>query len=281
MVSKRHAALSTADAVDLQTSRGAATQVASGANACIPGGLNNTASAVGTFAVGFNCTATDTDAVSMGTSNDATNDDAICAGGTTNDATGAQSAVLGGSTNVASGQNSAIVGGNNCTASGINSLAFLLRAAADKYGMVTFGSYIDGVGAGTAQVGLLLYSEVIASASQVELLLQSIAGQYLTLVDGDCYDCEINVVARQSSGVFAAWNFTPFTIQRTGATTSIVGGIVAAVPNRTDAGATLVTSTLDVEADDGNDRLAVKITLANATSTYVQAWVTFNKVKKA
>lgn len=240
-----------ADAIDLQTTRASVADVASGARAFIGGGKNSSATAA---------------------------DSAVL---TCNDgfAGGIQSAILNGASNQATNNNT-LAWGYSVQATGSESTAFGILSVADKQGMFAMGANGAG-GAGFAQVGWLLYNDRIASASQVELILQDVAAAYLTLVDGDCYDCQISVLARQSPGVFAAWNRIPFTIQRTGATTSIIGtGLAAIAPSRTDAGLSLVASTLDIEADDTNDRLAVKITLADATQTDVLGWLEFNKVKK-
>jgi len=80
-----------ANAVDWQTVRGAASQVASGANAVIGGGLNNTAGA---------------------------NSYAVVAGGFNNTATGVYGNILGGTGNTASGYHAGIVAGNAHTAGG-------------------------------------------------------------------------------------------------------------------------------------------------------------------
>lgn len=56
------------NAVDLQTNRAASTQVASGSNATIPGGRNNTASGANSFAAGYVATASGVSAFAMGQS---------------------------------------------------------------------------------------------------------------------------------------------------------------------------------------------------------------------
>jgi len=92
------------DAVDLQPIRAAATQVASGANATLAGGLNNTASGARA-------------SVGGGTTNLASGADSHIGGGDTNEANHAWATVGGGSTNVAGGTGSVIAGGgSNVTA---------------------------------------------------------------------------------------------------------------------------------------------------------------------
>lgn len=88
------------DAVDLQVTRGGATQVASGTNSTIGGGQSNTAS---------NTNST----VGGGTTNAATGISSAVAGGSTNTASATAAAVGAGTGNVASGQASYIGGGEN------------------------------------------------------------------------------------------------------------------------------------------------------------------------
>jgi len=87
------------NAVDLQTSRGASTQVASGNYTVISGGSGNTAS--GDYSV-----------IGGGQSNEASNLRATIGGGQANLASGTYSTVSGGYTNWATGSRTAIMGGN-------------------------------------------------------------------------------------------------------------------------------------------------------------------------
>lgn len=147
------------DAVDLQVSRVVITQVASGANAAIGGGLNNTASAAASTVAGgqsnnasgagafigsggSNISSAISSAVVCGDSNTArsqessvvggrnniagdagaANHRAFVGGGDANTATGQESAVCGGNTNTASGTQSGICSGDTNTASGDESI---------------------------------------------------------------------------------------------------------------------------------------------------------------
>jgi hypothetical protein len=122
-------------AVDLQSSRSAATQVASGPYSVIVGGLNNTASGDvsfvgggylniasggGSFVVGgLNNTASgDRSVVGGGESNTASGDVSFVGGGGLNTASGYVSVVGGGAFNTASGTLSVVGGGTSNTASG-------------------------------------------------------------------------------------------------------------------------------------------------------------------
>lgn len=93
------------NAVDLQRTRSAPTEVASGADATIGGGTSNTASFPWTTVGG-------------GTSNQATRAYATIAGGDRNTASGVRSTVAGGQSSTASGTNSTIGGGARHIASG-------------------------------------------------------------------------------------------------------------------------------------------------------------------
>jgi hypothetical protein len=94
-------------AVDLQTSRLAETQVASGIGSVIAGGDRNTAS--GTQAT-----------VGGGQSNTASGNQSTVAGGQTNTASSNQSTVAGGGSNTASAAGATVGGGNLNTASNLN-----------------------------------------------------------------------------------------------------------------------------------------------------------------
>ena len=87
-----------ANAVDWQTSRGSAGQVASGANSVIGGGGNNTSSGSNSTVVG-------------GFSNQATNTDSFIGGGGSNQATANRASVVGGDSNLATGFFNFIGGG--------------------------------------------------------------------------------------------------------------------------------------------------------------------------
>ena len=102
-------------AVDLQTVRSNPSQVASGLQAVIGGGKNNTASGPNaTVGGGYNNIASFNYAtVGGGQGNTATGGHATVGGGYSNNATGSHATVGGGYINTASGANSAILGGNH------------------------------------------------------------------------------------------------------------------------------------------------------------------------
>lgn len=111
------------NAVDLSTTRNAASQVASGLGAVIGGGAANTSSGIrSTVAGGETCAATANNAsIGGGINNTASGGAATVAGGNTNVASGTSAAVAGGQNNIASGITSTVAGGRTNTASGIDS----------------------------------------------------------------------------------------------------------------------------------------------------------------
>jgi hypothetical protein len=106
-------------AVDLQSARAQATQVASGDYSVIGGGRNNTASSTyATVGGGVNNTASGNRAtVGGGRSNTASGDDATVGGGFLNNASGELATVGGGRSNTASGNLVTVGGGDGNTAS--------------------------------------------------------------------------------------------------------------------------------------------------------------------
>lgn len=96
--------------VDLQTTRTAATEVASGDYSALVAGQNNTASGAGSF----------------------------CGGGLDNSASNTRSVVMGGNGNTASGSASVVLGGIGCTASGAETLVAGENATASHNGARLF-----------------------------------------------------------------------------------------------------------------------------------------------
>jgi len=95
-------------ATDLQVSRAASSQVASGLRSVVGGGTSNTASGIQST-------------VSGGNGNDAISNSATVSGGLNNSASGDASVVGGGASNLASAQYSAVMSGDGNVASGIGS----------------------------------------------------------------------------------------------------------------------------------------------------------------
>lgn len=115
-----------ANAVDLQISRGAATQIASGVNSVIGGGSSNTASgARSTIAGGLSNNAWGNQSfVGGGQSNSSQDNYAVVAGGQSNTAATSYCTISGGQSNTAStGTHATVVGGQGNTSSGAHSVS--------------------------------------------------------------------------------------------------------------------------------------------------------------
>lgn len=133
------------NSVDLQTSRTALAQVASGHLAVVAGGSNNTASGnFGTVAGGTNNTASNNAAtVCGGDSNTANNQYSVVCGGQSNTASGQHSAVTNGSGNTAAGQHSFIGGGNSNSITGAAATSAGIVGGTDNTATGS-GSFIGG-----------------------------------------------------------------------------------------------------------------------------------------
>jgi hypothetical protein len=129
-------------AVDLQTSRGAAAQAATGAYSVLAGGSGNTAAGLYvTVAGGYNNSANNqSTTISGGESNTVNNTYATVAGGISNTGSGYASVVSGGYGNTASNLYSAVHGGQRNTAGGSYS------AVPGGYGNLAQGNYSFAAG---------------------------------------------------------------------------------------------------------------------------------------
>ncbi|MFL1461147.1 hypothetical protein ACI6QG_03010 [Roseococcus sp. DSY-14] len=269
-----------ANAVDWQQTRSSAGRVASGANATLGGGRNNTASgADSTVAGGDNCSATASrSTVGGGNDNAATALQATVAGGFNNAASGVSSAIGGGSSNVASGQWSAIPGGAAASTRG-------------HVGRIAFGGGASFGAAGDAQLGEFLLARVTTDGAAARLTADNAApgaANTLNLPNNGTSRLKLMVVAQQTAGTAgtvgdsASWEVNVL-LRRGGsaATTAFVGGTafagaaLAAVTPGTgfaaglrDAGAAAWLLTL--AADTANGGLAVSATgEANKTIRWV------------
>lgn len=238
-----------AEAVDFQTIRAAATDVASGSRSGILNGRNNRAAG--------------TDSATVGTDNaDVTASRAVALGGVDASVTGADAAVIGGDGNAAQNQ--------KAIATGWDGLA-------DHYGEQANGHQMFAA-LGDAQSGYLLFSGPTADATPTELSLMN-TGNYLTLNDGDSYLIEVQAIALATGGNDAAWREADINgiIRRTGGTTSWTGTGATVAPGVDNAG-TLTGALLGISADDGNDRMALIAVGIAATAIRWVVRVKYTKV---
>jgi hypothetical protein len=226
-----------ANAVDLQTSRTAATQVASGANAVIAGGSGNTAS---------------------GTA-------AVVVGGQNNSATGVRGIVVGGQQNAASGNDSWCPGGFWGTARGLYGRGFWAANRFATAGDAQAGEFLLRQITSDATPARLTADQAAPSSSNT-----------LNLPNNGTYRLKLLVVAQQtggsagSAGDCASWECDVL-IKRgaNAAATAFVGGrvitsapAIAAVTAGTPFGpgmrdAAAAGWTLTLAADTTNGGLAV------------------------
>lgn len=159
-------------AVDLQSSRTAATQVASGASSVIVGGSNNLANSSSAVVVGGTTnTASNTyAAVVCGTLNSATAYGTAVVGGESNTASGTTAFIGGGYANTAAGARAVVGGGDTCSASGDYSAVMGGRnnTASGAYSAVLGGYY----GASGSRSGVTVYASgrfaVAGDAQQID-----------------------------------------------------------------------------------------------------------------
>ena len=194
------------NAVDLQTTRTAATQVASGARAVIAGGGNNAAPGQDAVVAGGNSnTANNTQAfVGGGSNNAASGTRALVVGGTGNTASGQEAVVGGGSSSTANASNATVAGGQGNLASGTWSwIPGGLRASAR--GLLGRGAWAAGffVTVGDAQAGEFVLRALTTDATPARATAdQAAAGatNTLNLPNNGTYRLKLLVVAQQTAG---------------------------------------------------------------------------------
>lgn len=226
-----------ANAVDLQTSRSAASQVASGQESVVCGGLNNTASAT----------------------------QSVVCGGSGNTASGFQSAVLGGRSNTASNDRCFAFGDSN-TANNTNATAFGLSNTASTAQALAIGSssradrqsllsHAAGAfaSAGDAQrIRAVLRCKTTTNAA-VEMALDG-STTYLTIPSGKVIFCNIKVVGVKSDGSAVATYERQYAAKNVAGTSSEV---FSEVTIGTDNAA---STSLDISTVDAGDYISIKPT---------------------
>lgn len=269
-----------ARATDLQTERGHQARVASGANAVIAGGKNNTASGQSSAIVGGdgNTASATLSGVGSGGNNSASGDYSSIQGGLSNTASQSYSGVGTGQNNNASGQHSRVGGGSGNTASGhgatvaggANNVADGFRATiaggqdATTRGVQYMEAYASGnfTVRGDAQRGHLVVRKQTTDATTARLLSDGgspQASNQIALPDNSCIRFRIMVAARQNAtGDAAAWEISGAIKRGSGAATTALLGTPAVTSVGTDAGASAWT--VAVSADTSLGALAVSVT---------------------
>lgn len=277
-------------AVDLQVDRAVATQVASGDNSVVAGGLNNTASA-------------SKSSVGGGSANVASATSASVSGGIRNTATGIESHVGGGADNASGGANSAVAGGSGNIISGVgsfigagsgNEVQGLSSSIAGGSGNIIFGDYSFAVGSNNSTSASASYASVIGGKDAAAVLYGQIAhsaGKFAANGDAqtseliwrgattDATPTEIFLNGATLRAVISnntTWAFNILAVARkddgtsitfevkgglknTGGTVVLVAAVTAAVIADGTGGA-LTIANFTVSADDPNNSLKILVT---------------------
>jgi hypothetical protein len=229
-------------AVDLQTVRSAATQVAAGTRSFIGGGSNNSTGSV----------------------------DSVCCGGTGNTASGFQAGILSGRSNMA-GADRSMAGGDANTSSGANSFAFGASNTASAAASIALGessrsdrktlfAFASGAFAanGDAQSFRAVLRCKTTTNAAVEMALDG-STTYLTIPSGKVIFCNIKVVGVSSTGATVATFERQYAAKNVGGTSSEV---FAAVTIGTDNAA---GTSLEIATVDAGDYIRVRPTGLSAT----------------
>jgi len=288
-----------AKAVDLQVSRVAPGQVASGASAGILAGENNTASGADSVVGGgsTNVASAANAGVACGFTNSASAANAFVGGGNNNIASGANNTVAGGAGNTASaaGGGATICGGDNNTASGTDSFVGAgngnvasaqessVLCGNSNQATVRLATVLGGISAKASLWGQLARNAGIFAAlgdCQTTELLWRIATTDATanveaFLDGTSLRAVVPlntvwaffflVAARSSAGVCAAWSVSG-AIQNNANTVSLVAAVNTSVIADGTTGTWGVVGGLVVSADNVNKSLKVAVTGAALTN---------------
>lgn len=277
------------DSVDLQVSRVVAgvTAVASGNQAVLGGGQDNTVSGTRSVVVGgekntvsgqesfigggdsnaIDCTQCaiaggDTNTILGGTANESFigggnantiggTGQAVIAGGAANTVTSQYGTIGGGVGNTVSGPQAAILGGNG--------------ALADKHGQRAFAGGAFAV-QGDCQQSDLIWRVTTTNATITEAFLNgATATLRAAITAGRSIAFSFLIIGRSSAGVSAAWQVVG-AIQNNAGTTALVAAVTTTVIADGTGATWGVAGGVTIDADNGNDALRVQVTGALATT---------------
>jgi hypothetical protein len=264
-----------ARAFDIQTSRGAATQVASGGSSFC-GGTNNTASGSRSFSFGNNNIASGTYSVTMGSTNTASNGNAVALG-LENTASGDTSTAIGWG-NTASGTYSQSIGiFSQSTGAGSVSLGYFNVSNADYactlgrnanafsiIGRQVYASGQEGT-SGDAQSSKFILRERTTDNTATTITTNSSAAStnnQVILSNQSAYRFKGSIVGKQSGSVNAAvWDIDGFIVRGANAAATTLN-----VSNVTLVQNTPAWGTPTLAADTTNGGLRVQVTGLAATN---------------
>jgi hypothetical protein len=261
-------------AIDFQTARSSASQVASGSYSFVAGGYNNTVSGAGTysFATGYNSTVSGSYAFSAGYNNTASGTFSTVFGAGCS-ASSTCSVVIG-SYSGASGSYSAVIG-QNSQANGNNSVAIgsysLTNGISSKF---VIGTVFGGV-TGAYQMGQLGLGATTTDATATVLKTDTntlASSNQCTLQNNNAIAFTVEVVARNTvTGMTGRWEAKGLIKRGANASTTALVGTPTVTLTNGDAEAWIVAGAIAITADTTYGALA--ITATGAVSTTIH-WLT-------
>jgi len=258
------------NSVDLQTSRSANTQVASGTASVIVGGTGNTASGNYSIAGGQGCTASGINSVALGWNSTASGYYSMCFGGSNASASAAYSVSFGSAANASA--ESAIALGSSAVASGSFSSALgsyaSTRSITGKTAISGSNTPFGGATKGTSQIGLHVLAKQTTDATTTNLTSdnQTISTtNQVVLANNSAYYFKGSVIANVTNGGNTkAWTFEGAIKRGLLASSTALVGTVAINVIAADSGASAWT--ISVTADTSYGCLKVAVTGQAATT---------------
>ena len=248
-------------AICLVGDRGAATQVASGANSVA---IGNRPTASGVNAVAISGSATGLS--SVGILATASNTYAVAISGESAQATGVNSVLISGYYTIISGERATGIGATFSSASTNYSVIYGLQGLANRYGMHAHsnGSFAGGSTAtGDAQRARFVMRNKTTTNSAVELFLDG-SSTRLTIPSGKVLALTINICGISSTGAAVAHYMRQYALKNVSGTTSEV---YAPITIGTDNAA---GTSIALSASDASDALVVSVT---GTASTIWRWV--------
>lgn len=269
-------------AFDFQASRGSATQVASGNNSVICGGQSNTASNDYGVVCGGTNNANFGDrsfigggqgnyipydkvfgTIGGGIGNTASgNGGATVGGGSSNLASNYYTTVSGGLQSVSSGRYSTVVGGYSNTASGIGAVAVGMNAVASQMGKFALAGGRFSAN-GDAQVSIAQLRISTTNNTPAEMFTDGSAVRLVIPTNG-LWEFVVHIIARQKTENRGAAFVRRGVISNDGGVVTLIGEVQTIGTDIQSA--ELVTTGVQITADDSNNALVITVTGVAATN---------------
>lgn len=265
------------NAIDLQMSRSAATQVAGGTYS-FTAGRRNTASGNGAIAMGGSTagnTASGSNSIAIGVGNTSSGISSIAIG---NSCTASADYAMAFNSGTTASALTSTAFGESTTASGKSSTAFgSLSVASLEYQIAySAGRFATS---GDAQGSILQVRRAITGTAQTELFIDGASIQAILPATNRLWNFRVDVVGvgqTVGNGTFtlgdmwSSWHCGA--IKRLNTTTSIVGTVQTMATAQSDAN--FSTTVVTIDADDTTEALRIRITPpSTAGSTSVTRWV--------